>query len=71
MSDVNRDDLRQDWVDHPYASIARRRLDDLIAAAKSNLNAACSTSTDPKVRGAYDRVKALESAIDIVSKGVT
>lgn len=70
MSDVNTQDLRADWTSHPYAGIARRRMDDQLAITKSSLMSACSQSSDPKVRGAYERLKAMEQAAELIAKGV-
>ena len=70
MSGVNVQDLRADWVEHPYSGLARKRADEMRAAAMSSLRGACSQSTDPKVRGAFDRLQAIESCIDLLTHGV-
>ena len=70
MTDVNKADLRADWLEHPYSGIARKRAEDLKGIAMTALRGACSQSTDPKVRGAFDRLANVEQFIDLLTKGV-
>lgn len=67
MSDINQKDLRADWVEHPYAGIARKLVEANLQAAISSLHGACSQSTDPKVRGAFDKMRAIEQLLVIIS----
>jgi hypothetical protein len=70
MTDVNKADLRADWLEHPYAGIARKRAEDMRGVALSTLRGACSQSTDPKVRAAYEKLNNVEQFIDLLTKGV-
>lgn len=67
MSEINRDDLRADWVEHPYAGVARKLVEAHLQSAISSLHGACSVSTDPKVRGAFDKMRAIEQVLGIIS----
>jgi hypothetical protein len=70
QQDIDIGDAREDWKGHLYTGHVKKRVQTLHAAAVSTLRGACSSSSDPHVRGALERVKALESALELFEKGV-
>lgn len=67
MDEVSRAE-RAEWLAQRPAKDTRQDLQREIASSQSSLEVACERSTDPVVRGAYERVVALKEMLRRLSE---
>ena len=69
MSDIDQGDLREDWKEHGFTTLLKKRMQEEARSAETNVFGACSQSTDPKVRAAYERFKATRELLHMIETG--
>lgn len=62
--------LRRDWLQHEYTLGWSKSADSDAAISKKHLMGACARSTDPEVRGAYNKWLELETISVFLKNGV-
>jgi hypothetical protein len=69
MSDDDSDDLREDWLRHPFTLSRKEALKKDADIQRKVLFGACGESSDPKVRGHYAKFLELEAQVLIFERG--
>lgn len=69
MSDEDTDDIRDEWLRHPFTLSRKEALKKEALLQRNQLHAVCSTSSDPEVRGHYAKYLELEAQVVIFDRG--